>query len=176
MGPPGPISTNLSGAPQSIDVMRAFLATVIVLAAGCAGPGSFVGRAEADLRAGMGPPLAEYRNPDGSRTLAYSYGQFSGQTYLADVDGTGSVRGVRQVLVEENFARLQPGMTRDEVLRLIGPPVDSMAFPRRAEISWEYRFIDTWGYRALFYVNLDERGIVVSKLTRRIENDRATIR
>ena len=176
MGPRGPISTNLFRAPQSIDQMRALLIALIFLAAGCAGPESFVGRGEADLRVAMGPPLAEFRNPDGSRTLAYSYGQFSGQTYLAEVDGAGSVRGVRQVLVEENFARIQPGMTRDEVLRLIGPPVDFMAFPRRAEISWEYRFIDTWGYRALFYVNLDERGIVVSKLTRRIENDRSTIR
>jgi hypothetical protein len=149
---------------------------VLLLAVGCSGPASFVGRPEAELRGAMGAPLAEYRAADGSRTLAFSYGHYSGQTYMADVDPGGTVRGVRQALVEENFQRIDSGMTRDEVLRLIGPPVDSMAFPRRREVSWEYRFIDAWGYRALFYVNFDERGLVVSKLTRRIENDRFPLR
>ena len=157
--------------------MRHVLAIAALLAAAaCAGPGSFVGRSESEMRGALGPPLGELPNPDGSRTLAYSPGQFSGQTWLAEVDPGGTVRGARQVLTEENFQRIEPGMAREEVLRLIGPPVDSMAFPRRREVSWEYRFIDTWGYRSLFYVNLDERGIVVSKLTRRIENDRYPFR
>jgi hypothetical protein len=142
----------------------------------CAGPGAFVGRSEAELRGALGPPLGEYANADGSRTLAYSPGVYSGQTYLAEVDPSGAVRGVRQALVEESFQQIEPGMTRDEVLRLLGPPVDSMTFPRKQEVSWEYRFMDTWGYRALFYVNFDPRWVVVSKFTRRIENDRFPFR
>ena len=156
--------------------MRLAACLLALLTAACTGPGAFVGRSETDLRGALGPPLGEYANADGSRTLAYSPGVYSGQTYLAEVDPSGAVRGVRQALVEENFQRIEPGMTREEVLRLIGPPVDSMAFPRKQEVSWEYRFIDTWGYRALFYVNLDPRGIVVSKFTRRIENDRFPFR
>ena len=152
--------------------MRAAILSVACLVAACAGPANFIGRPEADLRSAMGPPLGEFANPDGSRTLAYSHGVYSGQTFLAEVDPAGTVRGVRQVLGEDNFQRVEPGMTRDDILRLIGPPVDSMSFPRKREISWEYRFIDAWGYRALFYVNFDERGIVVSKLTRRLENER----
>ena len=95
---------------------------------------------------------------------------------MADVDPSGIVRGARQALAEENFQRIEAGMTRDQVLRLIGPPVDSMVYANRREVSWEYRFMDAWGYRALFYVNLDERGIVVSKFTRRIENERFPLR
>ena len=128
------------------------------------------------MRGALGPPAGEYANADGSRTLAYPQGYYSGQTFLADVDRSGTVRGVRQALVEESFQRIDPGMTRDDVLRLIGPPVDSMAFPNRREISWEYRFMDAWGYRALFFVNFDERGVVVGKFTRRIENERFLFR
>ena len=156
--------------------MRLAPLCLALLACACAGPDAFVGRSEAELRGALGPPQGEYRNADGSRTLAYSPGAYSGQTYLAEIDPSGAVRGVRQALVEETFQRIAPGMTREEVLRLIGPPVDSMAFPRKEEVSWEYRFIDTWGYRSLFDVNFDPRGMVVSKLTRRIENDRFPFR
>ena len=156
--------------------MRPAFMIAVVFVAGCAGPGSFVGRGEGELRGALGPPAGEYAHADVSRTLAYPQGYYSGQTFLADVDRSGTVRGVRQALVEENFQRIEAGMTRDELLRLIGPPVDSMAYPNRREISWEYRFMDTWGYRALFFVNLDERGVVVSKFTRRIENERFPLR
>ena len=166
---------NAQALAQSYGYMRAAL-LITVLLAGCAGPSSFVGRSEAELRGALGAPAAEFANADGSRTLAYPQGYYSGQTFLAEVDRSGTVRSARQALAEESFQRIEPGMTRDEVLRLIGPPVDSMAFPNRREISWEYRFMDAWGYRALFYVNLDERGVVVSKLTRRIENERFPLR
>ena len=63
-------------------------------------------------------------------------------------------------------------MTREQVLRLIGPPLDATDFTRQRETSWEYRFMDAWGYRAFFYVNFDPRGVVVSKFTRRLENER----
>ena len=151
--------------------MRALI--LAVLLAACAGPASFVGRPAGDLQqGGLGAQVGDYPNPDGSRTLAFSYGYYSGQTYIVQVDRGGVVREVRQALVEESFQRVEPGMTREEVLRLIGPPLEAAQFTRQREASWEYRFNDAWGYRAFFYVNFDERGIVVSKLTRRIENDR----
>jgi hypothetical protein len=148
---------------------RAILILAALLASGCAGPGSLVGRPEADLRANLGAPTAEYVNRDGSRTLAYRQGAFGTQTYMAEVSPSGSIGAVRQAMGEETFVRIVPGMTGDEVLRLIGPPGDSMDFPRQREVSWEYRFVDTWGYPSLFFVNLDRRGVVVSKFTRRID-------
>jgi outer membrane protein assembly factor BamE (lipoprotein component of BamABCDE complex) len=151
--------------------MRAFLLAAALLAA-CASPASFVGRPATALQGALGAKTGEFPNPDGSRTLAFSHGYYSGQAYLVRVDPSGIVREVRQALVEESFQRIEPGMTRDEVLRLIGPPVESTDFTRQREVSWEYRFQDAWGYRAFFYVNFDPRGIVVSKFTRRIENDR----
>jgi hypothetical protein len=141
------------------------------LLAACAGPAALVGRPAGELAA-LGQPIGEYANPDGSRTIAFSPGIYTGLTYMADIDASGTVRAVRQALVEESFQRIVPGMSREEVLRLIGPPLDSVDFTRQRETSWEYRFMDAWGYRAFFYVNFDPAGVVVSKLTRRIENDR----
>src|SRR5687767_1156133 len=144
--------------------MRLHLAlAVALLAAACAAPSSLVGRPAAELGS-LGALVGNYAHPDGSRTLAFSPGYYSGITYMAEVDPRGTVLAVRQALVEESFQRVVPGMSRDEVLRLLGPPIDAMDFTRQQESSWEYRFMDAWGYRAFFYVNFDPRGMVVSKL------------
>ena len=147
--------------------------TFLLAAAGCALPGSFTGRPEAELRAGMGAPEAEYANADGSRTLAYSTGRLGTQTFMAEVAPGGVVRSMRAALTDETFQGIQPGMRREEILRLIGPPRETMRFARLGQDSWEYYFVDTWGYRALFFVNFDAGGIVVSKFTRRLDIDQA---
>lgn len=147
------------------------LAPALLLAA-CATPGAFVGRSESDLRGQMGPPAGDYPNGDGTRTLAYPQGRLSTETYMVEVAPGGSVRSVRQGLTDDTIQRIEAGMSRDQVLRMIGPPRDVMEFPRRAETSWEYYFNDTWGYRSYLYVNFNPAGIVVSKLTRRIDTGR----
>jgi hypothetical protein len=144
------------------------LASLGVLAA-CATPASFTGRSEAELTSSLGPPSGEYRNPDGSRTLAYSTGRQGTDAYIAEVTASGQVGVVRSVRNDDTFQRIVPGMRSDAVLRMIGPPNDTMRFPRTNQESWEYQYVDTWGYRAFLYVNLDPNGIVVSKLTRRID-------
>lgn len=142
--------------------------------AGCAaGPGLVPGAStEAEVRAALGRPAAEFPHDDGSRTLAYPYGPMGTQTYMADIGPDGRVRAIRQALNDETFQRISAGMSREEVLRLIGPPGETMRFPRLRQEAWEWRFVDTWGYEALFSVNFDDRGIAVSKFTRRIERER----
>ena len=75
---------------------------------------------------------------------------------------------------DDTIMRINPGMTRDEVLRMFGPPRDVMGFPRQRETSWEYLYVDTWGYRSYLYVNFDPAGVVVSRLTRRIDPERSS--
>ena len=155
---------------------KPLLLAAVLLAAGCA---SYDGHSlrpgvstEAEVRGVMGPPAAEFANPDGSRSLAYPRGPLGTPTYMADVGPDGRVRGVRAALTDDTFHQIGQGMTRDEVLRLIGPPGDVMSFARLQQVSWEYRFVDTWGYRAIFSVNFDENWLVVSKFSRRLERDR----
>lgn len=119
----------------------------------------------------MGRPAMEFPDADGSRRLAYPRGPMGVETFMVDVDRDGIVRDVRQVLSDGVFNRIRPGMTRDEVLRMIGPPGDRMEFPRMQQESLEWRYMDTWHYIAFFSVNFDREGLVVSKFTRRLERN-----
>lgn len=130
---------------------------------------------EAQLRGLMGEPAAEFPAPDGTRVLAFPRGPLGTQTYLASVGSNGVLIGVRPVLNDDTFYQVQAGMTRDDILRLIGPPGETMAFSRLRQVAWDYRYVDTWGYQAIFSVSFDERGIVVSKFTRRIDRERGRL-
>lgn len=77
-----------------------------------------------------------------------------------------------RVLDDDSVARVAAGQTREEVLALLGPPVHTMRFPRLDHTAWDYRYRDTWGYQAVFSVTFDARGIVVSRISQRIERER----
>ena len=130
---------------------------------------------EAEARHLMGVPRMELADADGTRHLIYPHGPLGTQTFVVDVAPDGRVRQVRQALGEDTFNVISPGMTRDEILRLIGPPGDTMTFSRSGQTAWDYRFVDVWGYVAIFSVSFDGRGIVVSKFTRRVERDRGAL-
>src|SRR3954454_492749 len=91
--------------------------------AGCAVDGGNlkpgVSTADEATRA-MGRPAMEFTNADGSRTLAFPRGPLGTQTFMVDVSRDGTVQSVRQVLSDEVFNRIRPGLTRDQVLRMIG--------------------------------------------------------
>jgi outer membrane protein assembly factor BamE (lipoprotein component of BamABCDE complex) len=68
------------------------------------------------------------------------------------------------------FSRIQPGMTQDEVLRLLGRPDQTMRFPLSHTVAWDYRYYDTWGYMADFSVTFGPDGRAVSKISARIND------
>jgi hypothetical protein len=124
---------------------------------------------EAEVRNVMGAPVGEYRANDGSRILAYPKGPLGTQTYMAEVGPDGVFRSVRQVLNDDTFNQIVPGLTRDQILNLIGPPGETMSFALSGQVAWDYRYTDNWGYTAIFSVAFDGNGVVVSKFKRRIE-------
>lgn len=147
-----------------------------LLAAACAsydGRSLAPGASEAQVRATMGEPALALSAPDGGRRLVYPRGPLGTQTFMADVSKDGVLVGIHQALNDDTFNVIRPGMTRDEVLRMIGPPGETMAFSRQGTIAWDYRYTDTWGYLAIFSVIFDrDTWIVVSKFTQRVERDR----
>lgn len=116
------------------------------------------GMSQGDVVARLGPPGAVVAIPQGTR-LQYS-GQPTGQfAFMVDLDASGRVLSVRQVLNARDLARIEPGKwTRDDVLREFGRPtrVDRVA-------SWPgdiltYRWYDL---QDLFYwVYLDSNQVV----------------
>lgn len=152
---------------------HAFAAILALLAAACAMPSRLPPNAsEAQVRAVMGAPAIEFSSPDGSRQLAYPTGPFGQQTYMAYLTPEGRLDRVEQVLDDVRFQSIQPGMTRDELLRYIGPPFQTGRFPNLRQTAWDYRFRDTWGYEAILSVMLDDNGIVVGRVIQRIDRDR----
>lgn len=156
--------------------MKIVSCIALCLATACAsydGRGLRVGAStEAELRQVMGEPAMQFANPDGSRQLAYPRGPLGSQTYMAHVSRDGIVQAVEPVLDDGTFNAIRPGLTRDEVLRMIGPPRDTMAYPRLGHTSWDYKYQDTWGYAAIFSVTFDRDGRVVSKISQRLERSR----
>jgi len=128
---------------------------------------------ENDVRKTMGRPALEMPDRDGGKELIYPKGPLGTQTFIAHVDARGVLEGIDQVLDDDHFRGIREGQTRDDVLRMIGPPGEAMEF-RSGNYAWQYRFMDTWGYLSNFNVTFNREGIVVDKIAIRIERNDAT--
>ena len=149
------------------------LAVAAIVAGACAGYGGSglqAGASESEVRASMGAPALEMRDPDGARHLYFPRGPLGNHTFVADLAPDGALREVRQVLGDETFNRIRAGMTGDEVLRMIGPPRETARFANLGQTAWDYKYQDTWGYPSIFSVMVADNGIVAGKTTRRIES------
>jgi hypothetical protein len=154
----------------------AFLAIPLALCA-CATFDGYSLRAgastESEVRGVMGAPALEFIGEDGNRNLVYPRGPLGTQTFMVSVGGDGVMREVKPVLKDDTFYRIRPGLTEQDILHMIGPPGETMHFARTDTTAWDYRYVDTWGYLAIFSVIFDNKAVVVSKVTRRIERSSA---
>jgi outer membrane protein assembly factor BamE (lipoprotein component of BamABCDE complex) len=72
--------------------------------------------------------------------------------------------------LEDQVAKVQRGMTRDDVLGLLGKPQETMRFPTNRSESFDYVGPDTWGYTTRFSVVFDEGGRVVDIVKARLND------
>jgi len=100
------------------------------------------GMDEMQVEARMGKPDTVRKNSDGSETWEYPTGPLGRQTHMITVGSDHSVKDVRQVLSEEYFSKVVPGMSREEVRRLLGRPAETSVFPRRDEEVWTWRYAE----------------------------------
>lgn len=110
----------------------------------------------------MGPPGIEWRNGDGTVIWEYSM-QPSGVTcYHLTIDSSGVVQAVEQVFTEARRASIQPGMSREQVRRLIGKPAREQAFPNKGQVVWDWLLDDRMpGQTTYFNVFFDPSGKVI---------------
>ena len=124
----------------------------------------------AEVRARMGPPAAEYRNDDGSITWEFNRQPQGIDCYMITVGADQILRSVEQVLTEANFARVQPGMNRQETRRLLGAAGQVMTLPGAGEEVWDWRVAGTIPTEeAHFHVHFDATTGLVTKTSRRVE-------
>ena len=121
----------------------AALLALALLAAGCANFSAISpGDSATTVEARVGPPGAVWKNADGSEVWEYPQGSYAVQTFMVALDSGRVVREVREVLNETSFSRIRPGMSREDVRRLIGKPREIWYFPARDEETWTWRYYD----------------------------------
>ena len=112
-------------------------------------------------RHAFGGPSGEYALPGGGTRLEFR--QYK-QTYMLDFDAGGQLVAKQQVLTPANFATLQPGMTRADVLSHIGHPVGVFPIGYQKLQVWNYRFGNPEGDCVLFQVSISNTTGLVTDL------------
>lgn len=139
--------------------MRLFITILTVLllvaCASYAGRGLKPGEAQfEDVIRVMGSPAMQWQNPDGSRQLAYPRGI---HTFMVDIGADGKMQKIENIMSMKTFVRIRPGMSKSEVLRILGPsdPSGTAYYKARDELVWEWPYCDEWNERARFEVLFD---------------------
>jgi hypothetical protein len=128
---------------MTVALHRAAALLVLILAAGCANFSAISpGDSAPTVEARVGAPGTVWKNADGSEVWEYPLGPSGVQTFMVDIGPDRTVRAVRQVLREEYFSKVAPGMSRDEVRRLLGRPKEVWYFPARDEEVWTWRYLE----------------------------------
>jgi len=68
-------------------------------------------------------------------------------------------------LTDAAAARIERGMTTEQVRGLIGEPWNTVRFDNTRTTAWDYEYHDGWGYDAVFSVIFDDAGVVVGKIS-----------
>ena len=137
---------------------RAASAVLSALLFGCATADVYravtPGMAGSEVVQRVGKPTTAGKLVDGG-----AYWDYSRQPYYTDRVTFGPddrVRGVRNLLVEDNFENLRTGMTPDEVLATVGPAFIFNRYGNNTTV-WTYRYKDLGIYK-LLHVTLDPSG------------------
>ena len=105
----------------------------------------------------MGEPAMRWQESDGTSYLVYPRGPAGVVTYRFRFDAKAVLASRENVLDWQHFARIRPGMSQEEVLRIIGPPFPGWTqyFAARDELVWEWRWCDDYSEPARFNVLFD---------------------
>ncbi len=118
-----------------------------------------------EVRDRMGAPATEWKEADGSVTWEYPRTPEGLVNYMLVIGPDNVLREIRQVLTEENFAKVQPGMTHTEIRRLLGKPAHQIPFELKKEIVWDWKTKTEPGMDWYFNVHFNRDGQVLRTST-----------
>ena len=87
----------------------------------------------------MGAPTMRMSDDNGLR-LFFARGPFGKHTYISYFSSEDKLMCSEQVLTEPIFSLIKPGMTKHEVLNLIGPSKIIMGGGKSSWTVWSYRY------------------------------------
>lgn len=118
---------------------------------------------EADVRQQFGVPEIEYPEADGSRTLAFPRQPEGRTNYMITIGPDGRMSALRQVLKPADFAKVRPGMSREEVRRLLGRPGKQQVYAANPNEDWSWFWLDRQEKR-VHIVTFNPEGRVLSSV------------
>ncbi len=95
---------------------------------------------EADVREKFGPPEAVWDGPDGAQIYEYNRQPEGDQNWQITIGPDGKMAALRQVLNEQTFARIQPGMPMEDVRRMLGKPMKITTYALKQETHYDWRW------------------------------------
>ena len=87
----------------------------------------------------MGKPDME-RQMDAETRLEFPRGPMGKHTWFVYLDAAGRAVRSEQVLTEQNFNRINPGMAQEEVRQRLGRPSEVQGLGRSRGVVWSYRY------------------------------------
>lgn len=146
--------------------MLLFVAVALQLA-GCmtfAPPRPFT--TEAETLAAKGEPTRRWQNEDGTTTLEYATQPYGRSCLMVQIDQGGIVLRQWDALDDENLVRVQKGMTREEVDRLLGEHRSEQTFRLSGEEVWDWNVRNYGpGIATLFNVHFIDGKVVRTSQT-----------
>jgi hypothetical protein len=128
---------------MKMQILSRSLICVLALAlSACAGYSptqSLVGQNRSAVIQLLGQPEREYPS-EGKTKLQFPRGPGGSHTYFVYLDKEGQVLSWEQVLTEERFNQVSPGMTQEQVIDLIGVSTITFGLARERGYVWHYRY------------------------------------
>jgi hypothetical protein len=107
---------------------------------------------EADVRARFGEPETVWAGAGGERILEYNRQPAGHKNYMIGIGPDGRMTSLRQVLHPDNFAKVRPGMTAQEVRRMLGKPMKTTPYALKNEVAWDWRYMEPPNQSMVFTV------------------------
>jgi len=123
---------------------------------------------EADVRARFGEPEKIWEARDmaslplpgaaaepGARTLEYNRQPAGNVNYMITIGPDGKMTALRQVLTPQNFARVLPGMSMEQVRKMLGKPMKITPYALKRETHYDWRYLNPPNTAMIFTVVFD---------------------
>ena len=123
----------------SIKLLVLLASIAVSSCAGYAPSRTSIGQDRATLLASMGQP-ERIQAVNGMDVLHYPRGPSGSQTYFVYIDDNGRVAKWEQVLTEERFDTIRPGMTSEQVIGILGITKITHGLARNRGYVWHYRY------------------------------------
>ena len=123
----------------SIKLLVLLASIAVSSCAGYAPSRTSIGQDRATLLASMGQP-ERIQAVNGMDVLHYPRGPSGSQTYFVYIDDNGRVAKWEQVLTEDRFDTIRPGMTNEQVIGILGITKITHGLARNRGYVWHYRY------------------------------------